>query len=80
MLKKHLLMYLEDLPFVIKSASRKVTRIHAHLTFQQKRFREKFILINQKSRQLSKNKFEKDFYKLMNNSNFGYDCRNNLDN
>ena len=80
MLKKHLSMYLEDLPFVIKSAGWKVTRIHAHLTFQQKRFREKFILINQKSRQLSKPKFEKDFHKLMNNSNFGYDCRNNLDN
>ena len=23
---------------------------------------------------------EKDFYKLMNNSNFDYDCRNNVDN
>ena len=23
---------------------------------------------------------EKDFCKLMNNSNFGYDCKNNLDN
>ena len=36
--------------------------------------------MNQKSRQLSKNDIEKDFFKLMNNSNFGYDCRNNLDN
>ena len=36
--------------------------------------------MNQKSRQLSKNNVEKDFYKLMNNSNFWYDCRNNLDN
>ena len=35
--------------------------------------------MNQKSRQLSKNNIEKDFYKSMNNSNFGYDCRNNLD-
>ena len=36
--------------------------------------------MNQKSRQQSKNDTEKDFYKLMNNSNFDYDCRNNLDN
>ena len=36
--------------------------------------------MNQKSRQESKNNVEKDFYKLMNNSNFGYDCRNNIDN
>ena len=36
--------------------------------------------MNQKSRQESKNNIEEDFYKLMNNSNFGYDCRNNLDN
>ena len=36
--------------------------------------------MNQKSRQKSKNNVEIDFYKLMNNSNFGYDCRNNIDN
>ena len=31
--------------------------------------------MNQKSRQESKNSIEKDFYKLMNKSNFEYDCR-----
>ena len=36
--------------------------------------------MNQKSRQEVKTNIEKDFYKVMNNSNFGYDCRNNLDN
>ena len=35
---------------------------------------------NQTSRQNAKNSIEKDFFKLMNNTNFGYDCRNNLDN
>ena len=73
-------MYLEDLEFCIKRASWKVTKIYSHLTFEQARFKRKFILMNQKSRQQSKNDIEKDFYKLMNNSNFGYDCRNNLDN
>ena len=81
MLKKNFfLVYLEHLAFVIKRAGWKVTKIHAHLTFEQKRFKEKFILMNQKSRELSRNNNKKDFYKLMNNSDFGYDCRSNLDN
>ena len=57
-----------------------MTKIHSHLTFEKERFKQKFILMNQKSRQYSKNNVEKDFYKLMNNSNFGFNCRNNLDN
>ena len=73
-------MYLEDLAFCIKRAGLNVTKIHSHITFEQARFKQKFILMNQKSREQSKNSIEKDFYKSMNNSNFGYDCRNNLDN
>ena len=73
-------IYLEDLVFCIKRAGWKVTKIHVHLTFEQKRFKQKFILMNQKLRQESNNTVEKDFYKFMNNSNFGYDCRNKLDN
>ena len=73
-------MYLGDLAFCIKRAGWKVTKIYSHLTFEQSRFKRKFVLINQKSRQQCKNDMEKGFYKLMNNSTFGYDCRNNLDN
>ena len=73
-------MYLEDLVFCIKRAGWKVTKIHSHLTFKQARFKRNFILMNKKSRQQSKNSVEKDFYRLMNNSNFGYNCRNNIDN
>ena len=73
-------MYLEHLVFCIKRAGWKVTKIHSSLTLEQKRFKEKFILMNQKWRQQSKNNAEKDFYRLMGNSNFGYDCRNNLNN
>ena len=57
-------MHLDDLAFCIKSAGWKVTKIHPHITFEQARFKQKFILMNQKSRQQSKNGIEKDFYKL----------------
>ena len=73
-------MYLEDLAFCFKRAGWKVTKIHSHITFEQARFKQKFILMNQKSRPQSKSSVEKDFNKLMNNSNFDYHCRNNLDN
>ena len=53
--KKIIPMYLEHLAFVIKRTGWKVTQIHAHLTFEQKRFKKKFILMNQKSRQESEN-------------------------
>ena len=36
--------------------------------------------MNQSSRQTAKNSVKKKFYQLLNNSNFGYGCRNNLDN
>ena len=36
--------------------------------------------MNQKSRQSAKNAIGKDFFKLMNNANFGFDCRNNANN
>ena len=73
-------MYHEDLVFCIKRVGWKVTKIYLHLTFEQARFKQNFILMNQKSRQESKISVEKGFYKLMNNSNFGYDCRNSIDN
>ena len=36
--------------------------------------------MNQTSRQNAKNNIEKDFFELMNNANFGFDCRNNANN
>ena len=54
-------MYLEHLTFVIKRAGWKVTKIHAHLTFEQIRFKRKFILMNQKSWQESKLQYGKRF-------------------
>lgn len=36
--------------------------------------------MNQRSRQKATSTIEEDFFKLLNNSNFGIDCRNNIDN
>ena len=55
-------------------------KIFSHYTFEQARSKREFVLMNQKSRQNAKNAIEKDFFKLMNNANFGFDCRNNTNN
>ena len=36
--------------------------------------------MNQDARKAAETKVEKDFHKLLNNRNFGYDCRKNTDN
>ena len=69
-------MYLEHLKILIGRAGWKVTKLCAHYTLKQKRLKKDFILMNQPYRQTAKNSVEK----LLNNSTFGYDCRNNLDN
>ena len=39
-----------------------------------------FVVSNQVARQNAKTPMEKNFNKLMNNANFGYDCRNSFEN
>lgn len=78
--KKFIPLYLENLKFLITRCGWKVTKIYTHYTFEQVCFKWVFITMNQKYRQNAKNKIEKDFYKFMNNANFGFDCRNNLNN
>ena len=78
--KKFILLYLEDLRFLIKRGGWCVTKLYSHLTFEQAAFKKEFVLMNQTSRQNAKNNIEKDFFKLMNNANFGFDCRNNANN
>ena len=62
--KKCILLYLEDLAFLIKRAGWVVTNIHARLTFDQEPFKKKFISMNQKSKQESKQILKKIFLKL----------------
>ena len=73
-------MYIEHLAICTKRLGWRVTKIYSHITFEQERFKKNFIIKNQVARQHAKNNVEKDFYKLLNNSNLGYDCRNNLNN
>ena len=78
--KKCIPLYIEDLQFLIKRAGWIVTKLYSHFTFEQDTIKKDFVLMNQYSRQNAKNDIEKNFYKLMNNSNFGFDCRNNANN
>ena len=57
-----------------------VTKIYEHYAFKQDTFKRDFVVMNQNARKTAKTKVEKDFYKLLNNSNFGNDCRNNIGN
>ena len=73
-------LYAEDLYFLTTRAGWKVTKIYHHYTFKQETFKKNFVVMNQNTRKTAKTKVEKDFYKLLNNSNFGYNCRNNIEN
>ena len=78
--KKFIPLYLEDLRFLILRAGCRVSKLYLHFKFEQDAFKKDFVLMNQKFRQDAKNNIEKDFYKLMNNADFGFDCRNNANN
>ena len=73
-------LYAEGIHFLVSRAGWLVTQIYAHYTFYQSKFKKDFVVMKQKLRQAATSKVEKDFYKLLNNSNFGIDCRNNIDN
>ena len=73
-------LYAEDLYFLTTRMGWTVTKIYEHYTYKQDTFKKKIVIMNQDARKMAETKVEKDFYKLLNNSNFGYDCRNNMGN
>ena len=73
-------LFAEDLYFLITRAGWKVTKVYDHYIYKQDTFKKKFVVMNQNNRKTAKTKVEKDFYKLLNISNFGNDCQNNIGN
>ena len=73
-------LYAEDLQFLTTRMGWSITKIYEQSTFKQDTFKKEFDVMNQNAGKKATSKVEKDFYKLLNNSNFGNDCRNNVGN
>ena len=78
--KKYITLHAEDLHFLITRAGWLITHIYEHYTFEKSKFKKDFVVMNQKARQKATSSVERDFYKLLKNSNFCINCRYNIEN
>ncbi len=73
--KKNYVLHHENLKLYLKHGL-KLTKIHRGITFEEKDFMKSYIDLNTDMRTKGTTDFEKDFYKLMNNSVFGKTMEN----
>ena len=65
--KKNYLVLYRMLKFYVRHGM-EVEKVHSVISFKQSKWLEKYINFNTQKRNKAKNEFEKDFYKLLNNS------------